>query len=192
MNIIAYTAKRYERATRRAVGRRAEVITCPPKNDGHFVEGKTSYGLFGNYNLAVFNLHGFPELPVWLGDKGIIAMKGETLSSQRHFAKGVFAINCYLGDPDHPMLQCLWDAGAEWVVAGDGLNYGGTILPAGADVLLRWFRRSLEGRTPEAALERAKRWTRWFAPRLTSNQRLALRDALNFEVHRRKSNAETN
>ncbi|KKM85569.1 hypothetical protein LCGC14_1287760 [marine sediment metagenome] len=184
MNVIAYTAKRYERATRRVVGRRAVVITCPPYDDGYFVEGKIQYGLFGNYDLAVFNLHGFPNLPVWLGDDQLIAMKGSTLSSQRHFAKGVFAINCNLGDIGHPMLQCLWDAGAEWVVAGDGLNYGGTMWPVGTDILLRWFRRSLEGKTPEQALVRAKKIARWVAPQFTADQRLALRDALKFEVHR--------
>ncbi len=86
MNIVAYTAKRYERATRRVVGRRAVVITCPPYDDGYFIEGKIQYGLFGNYDLAVFNLHGFPNLPVWLGDDQLIAMKGSTLSQQRPFA----------------------------------------------------------------------------------------------------------
>ncbi len=184
MNIIAYTAKRYEKATRRVVGRKAVVITCPPKTDDNFVEGKINYDLFGNYSLVVFNLHGYPNIPVWLGDDALIAMKGSTLSSQPRFAKGVFAINCNLGDVDHPMLQALWDAGAEWVVAGDGLNYGGTNIPAGADVVLRWFRRSLEGRTPEDALVRAKKIARWLAPQFTSDQRLALRDALKFEVRR--------
>lgn len=185
MKVIAYTARRYEVATKRALGREAVVITCPPLNDKHFNEGLGNYDLFGNYDVAVFNLHGFPHLPVWLGDGGLIAFKGSTLSSQRRFAKGVFAINCNLGDTNHPMLECLWNAGAEWVVAGDGLNYGGTRVPVGADVLLRWFRRSLEGRTPEQALARAKKFARWLAPQFTSDQRLALRDALNFEVIRR-------
>jgi len=179
MKIIAYAAKRYARATQRAVGRGTQVLTSPPLSDGSL-----DYAVFAGYDVVVFNLHGYWNIPSWAGDDGIIALKASTLATGTPISGGVFAINCWLGDGS-PMLEALWRSGANWVVSGAELNYGGINTPVGADVLLRHFLRSLrKGLSPEDALQRAKRWTRWLAPRFTSDQRLALRDALEFEVRR--------
>lgn len=182
MNVVAYTAQRYERATRKAVGRGALVYTCPPLRDVSF---QYDHRLNG-FELVVLNLHGYPTIPALLGDNGVIALKAETLTKMDFSGFGVFALSCYLGDEPSIMMNALWRANAGWVVAGAGENYGGRWYPVGADVLLKYFRQSLEiGHSPGRALARAKARTKRRAPRWTKDQRLALSDALEFKLIRR-------
>jgi hypothetical protein len=73
----------------------------------------------------------------------------------------VFATCCYLGDTDSSMLDALLDAGASYVIGGDGKNWAGAKRPAGASYLGQWFREWLErGRDPLTALSHAKRLLR--------------------------------
>lgn len=157
VRIVAYAARRYEGATRAAVGQAALLLTCPPLLDLTF-----DPAMLSGADLVVFNLHGLPGQPVWLGgdqvDDNLPALRAETLARCQLGGAGVFAINCYLGDAsDSPMRDALWQAGAGYLVSGAGENFGGMERPAGADVLLKWFRLFLErGLSPARALSLAR------------------------------------
>lgn len=191
MKIVAYVARRYEHVTRRVLGTCGVILTCPPLHDADFEPA-----LLSGYDLVVFNLHGFPNSPAWLGgdriDEGVPALKAATLAECDLGGAGVFAINCHLGDEDSPMRVALIEAGAGWIVSGAGVNYAGWRAPVGADVLLKWFvrvwawplRLGLSVPAPERALAWAKRFAARSAPQETEEQRQALADALEFEVWR--------
>jgi len=182
LKIVAYVARRYEGVTRKVIGRGATILTCPPLHDSVFVPG-----LLAGYDLVVFNLHGLPDTPAWLGgddvDDAVPALKAETLASCDLRGSGVFVVNCHLGDEGDPMRAALFAAGAKWVVGGSGENFAGITIPVGADVLLKWFRWALKlWREPDRALAWAKRLARRLAPKHTEQQSMALRDALEFRV----------
>lgn len=187
MNIVAYAARRYAEATRLAVGSGARLLTCPPVHDGIVDPAE-----FTGRDLVVFNLHGLPEVAAWLGGDGrddqVPALKATTLRSFKLGGAGVFAINCHLGDTSSPMREALRDAGAGWVIGGPGVNFGGLNVPAGADVLLQWFIRSLRlsrMADPEQVLKLAKRALKLFSsPFMTPEQRRVLDDTLGFRVWR--------
>lgn len=186
MKIVAYAARRYAGATRKALGGQATLLTCPPTHDGN-VDSKA----FAGQDLVVFNLHGLLGTSAWFGgdgeDDGIPALKSETLKRFKLNGAGVFAINCYLGDDKAPMREALEKAGAAWVVAGEGANFGGLDVPAGADVLLKWFANALTINpklSPETALASSKLAVQLFAPRRTPQERMVLADTLKFKVWR--------
>lgn len=182
--VVAYIAKSYEGATTLALRGDGEDIihTCPPFGDNDI---KKQHDLLEGYDLIVFNLHGLPHVPVWIGDLSVPALKSSTLRKLNFIGSGVFAINCYLGDEHQPMFKALKKTGAAWVVAGEGLNYGGLDRPVGADILLRWFVHFLrKGNFPEKALRKAKVKASLLAPKWNQIQRLALIDALKFKLWR--------
>jgi len=171
--------------TAKVLGRGATILTCPPLHDSMFVPG-----LLAGYDLVVFNLHGLPDTPAWLGgddvNDAVPALKAQTLASCDLRGSGVFVVNCHLGDEDDPMRAALFVAGADWVVAGPGENFAGILIPVGADVLLKWFCRALKVlRKPDRALAWARRLAKRLAPKHTEQQRMALRDALGFQIWRR-------
>ncbi len=53
----------------------------------------------------------------------------------------VFAANCYLADEGSPMLDALLEAGARYVIAGEGVNYGGRKELIGSGLLARYLRK---------------------------------------------------
>ena len=180
MNILAYTALTLRPATEQALRGAGEMITCPP-----FVENTLPFLTFMHRDLIVLNLHGLPDHPVWYGDGLRRAMTADGLRGFQLDSAGVFAYNCFLGDAKHPMMSALFDAGASWVVAGAGKNWGGETDVQGADVLLRWFLRSFrQQRNPDSALEYAKIATA-LTPRWSRQARLALADAREFKLFRR-------
>lgn len=185
MRVVAYCARRYTKATEKICGREAVLYTCPPLTDGAFRLGREHEAALYGYDVLVLNLHGFPNLPVWLGDDGQVALKAETLAGMDLNKVGVCAVNCYLGDEPSVMRNAVWQSGAAWLLAGAGENYGGTVGMVGADVLIHHFLKALPGRTPEGALVRAKRMARVFAPQFSADHRRALKDALEFTITRR-------
>lgn len=184
LRVVAYTAKSYEGATTLSLRGDGEdvVLVCPPHSDS-VIEKQPE--LLEGFDLVVFNLHGWDHLPVWLDGNGQSALHATTLRKLNFFQSGIFAINCFLGDEHQPMFKALRNTGAEYLVAGAGVNYGGTISPVGADVLLKYFIKGLNvGKTPERALWKAKLLASLFAPKWNRMQRVALQDALKFKLWR--------
>lgn len=179
MRIVAYCAQAYKPATNLALKGRADIICCPPISDETL---RQKPELLEGYDFVVFNLHGHPFVPSWYGNYGQSALKSSTLQTLNLEGCGVFAINCHLGDPHQPMFKALKKSGVVYVVAGEGLNYGGTIKPVGADVLLRWFVYFTQRTEPEHALVKAKRLTALCAPKYSRIQVEALKDSLKFQI----------
>lgn len=138
MRVFAYCAKSFERQTRRAAGV-TKPITCPPVSS----ETLDVSALEGN-DLLWFDLHGGPNVGFWYGDNGIIALTAEQVRSVDLTDTIVFALNCYLADRESPMLDALLDAGAKYVIGGDGENWEGVRSLYGAGLLGMWFRRLLQ------------------------------------------------
>jgi hypothetical protein len=168
MRVFAYCGATFEKSTRRAAG--VIPLTCPPTTANTFQPG-----LLENKDLIIFDLHGEPGEPYWFetttqdifGLKNLSfqvpALRAETIRKVDLGDAVVFALNCYLGDDDSPMLDALLDAGASYVIGGEGKNWtvGSTV---GASQLAYLFRKSMEkGLDPLKSLTRAKKGIKkWF------------------------------
>ncbi len=109
--------------------------------------------------LLWFDLHGMPGVPWWQGDRGVIALTAQTVRRADLDGALVFALSCYLGERNSPMLEALLDAGARYVVGGAGQNWSNLTRPTGAGLLGLRFRQFLDrGADPLRALALAKRW----------------------------------
>jgi len=202
MQVFAYCALEYKKATNAVVGKNATVIMCPPITDVTFdpawLEGpragrrgnecppRTSTSgkarMKGPWELIFFNLHGMVSVGAFFGAKDgpPVALRVQQLWGLDLGGAVVFATTCFLGDPkSHPMREALLEAGASAVIAGPGENYGGrTAELKGADLLGLWVRRWLAvGFGPAMALKLAKARMRWAARKSG-----AARDALGFRV----------
>jgi len=170
---LAYCAESFRESARRAAG--VDPLTCPPVSSDTL-----DLDLFTGWDLIYFDLHGRLGFPWFWGDHSIPALKREQVESLNLGGAGVFAVNCFLNEDDSPMLDALLYAGAGWVVAGDGPNYGASRRLAGAPLLFRWFRRFLSmGFTPAVALTWAKRR---LLVSLVGPYRKAARDAMGFRM----------
>ncbi len=176
MRVFAYCAKSFEDATRKAAG--VEPFACPPLDSGSvpFFEMEKS-------DLIYFDLHGAPAETVWFGDYGIVAITASQIRELKLAGAVVFALNCFLGDQNSPMLDALLDAGAAYVIGGDGENYSGTSSPSyGAGLLGLWFRRIFAmGIDPLKALQLAKQRLKFDYPQNMEIYQ-ANRDALQFRA----------
>lgn len=163
MRVFAYCAQSFVEATRAAAG--VEPLTCPPISVKDFTAGKLE-----GYDLLYFDLHGAPGEPFWFGDNKIYALSAvQVLQNDLRGPPDdpgqgcvVFAANCYLADEDSPMMEALLDAGAQYVIGGDGKNWGpkrGWLY--GAPLLGLWLRRWMRiGLSPLRALGLAKKSVR--------------------------------
>jgi hypothetical protein len=108
--------------------------------------------------MIYLDLHGQPGDTAWYGDDWIVALTEKQVRSVDLGGAVVFAVNCYLADDESPMMDALLDAGAQYVIGGDGLNYGGASSMIGASKLGQRFRQfyALFG-DPLRALSLAKR-----------------------------------
>lgn len=149
MKVFAYCSQSAEVSTRRAAG--VEPVTCPPTKAASF-----DVALLEGQDFIYFDLHGAPGGTEWRGDKRTIALRLEQIRSANLKGAVVFATNCHLGDADSPMLTALLDAGASYVVAGDGLNWAGAQAVMGAARLGQFFRIALAFMDPRRALTAAK------------------------------------
>lgn len=193
MNVFAYCAKTFERSARRAAGVEPH---CSPPLDADTFQVKWLEGR----HLIYFDLHGEPGQPFWWGETiDSIGLQHKTLALRADQIRAadiggavVFATNCYLGDRDSPMLDALLDAGAAYVIGGDGANWAGKDNPFGASLLGKWFRKYLiETYDPVKALAWAKvrlKLTLYRDELL--NQRASIkaaRDTLSFKAYYRRS-----
>jgi len=150
----AYCCESFAEGTRRAAG--VEPITCPP------ISAASVLGLWdGPYDFIYLDLHGRPGDTQWYGDDRIVALTAEQVRGLDLNGTIVFAVNCYLGDDDSPMLDALLDAGAAYVIGGGGENFGGTRSLMGAAALGMYFRSALRGLDPLRALALAKTALKW-------------------------------
>lgn len=188
MNVFAYCAGSFREATRRAAG--IEPLTCPPASAEYFEPSWLE-----RRDFIYLDLHGQPGQAYWLGDEGIVALTAKQVSQARLGGAIVFATNCYLADEDSPMMDALLEAGARYVIGGQGQNWAGARIMYGA-ALLGWrFRQLLDLEcNPLRALAIAKRWVRLglAANRILSRESLAqaAEDALNFRVYYRRDTDE--
>jgi hypothetical protein len=143
MRIWAYCCQEFEKSTRRAAG--VKPLTCPPMCAEDF-DPRWLGELESDkpWDLIYLDLHGRPGDTAWYGDDGIVAMTEEQVRSVDLGGAVVFAVNCYLADDESPMMDALLDAGAQYVIGGDGLNYGGTRSMVGASKLGQRFRQFYE------------------------------------------------
>lgn len=174
MNVLAITDARYREATRRVVGRYlATLLTAPPVT-GHMI----NHAMLEGYDAIYIDLHGRPGSGL-LYTKTERSMEPvlsiETVRAAYLRGTVVIATACYL--PETPFLDAFLGQGAS-VIAGPGVNYGGRVEPAGAQLLARSILSNLaRGMDPNAALTRAKAglwWRRLFDP--------AVRDALEYQL----------
>jgi len=178
MRTFAYCCASYREPVEKAAG--VAPLLCPPHTSADF----WIPGLLERQDLLYFDLHGGPGDAQWYGDNGLIALREEQVRGTDLSATVVFAANCFLGDQDSPMLDALLDAGAGWVIGGEGTNYGarGDRL-VGAHLLGMWFLRLLDcGMGVPEALRAAK--LRLFASRWAWTQ--ASRDARAFRAYFRR------
>ena len=151
MRVFAYCAKSFEKSAWRMAGVRP--MTCPPFSAETF-----DPIVLAGHALLFFDLHGMPGEPRWRGDDHVVALTADQIRSVDLGGSIVFALNCYLANDDSPMMDALLDAGARYVIGGDGKNWaGGTWRIYGATELGLWFRRFFTiGIRPERALALAK------------------------------------
>ena len=171
MKVFAYCSKSAEESTRRAAG--VEPVTCPPTKAAAF---ETAW--LEGQDFIYFDLHGAPGSTEWRGDKRTIALRETQIRAADLGGAVVFATNCHLGDADSPMLVALLDAGASYVVAGDGLNWAGAQSVIGAARLGQFFRIALAFMDPRRALTAAKMGVQ----RLSLRNRGMVQDTLGFKL----------
>jgi hypothetical protein len=157
MNTFAYCARQFEEATRKAAG--VNPLLSPPltSRDGEILLGWMAWARF-----VYFDLHGFPGGTCWLGDDHVAAIRADQLAEADLSETVVFAANCHLADRESVMMDALLEAGATYVVAGEGPNQGPTAGRLyGAPLLGLWFRRIVAfGMEPLLALTWAKKVVR--------------------------------
>lgn len=200
--VFAYCTKDFKRSVREMAG--VEPLTCPPycafesdsyeRFDPKWLEGR---------RLIYIDLHGEPETDYWYEEivdpimhipERIIALTGADIRSIDLSDTVVFALSCYLGEDDSPMLDALLDVGAT-VIAAPGKNYASQTRLTGAALLGLWFRKLLLGPIPapaHQALRLAKNRTTMemvTAGVLGDRTRaMAARDTLEFRIFTRGHN----
>ena len=164
MKVFAYCCASFREATRRAAG--VEPLLSPPVSADDFnlafnlawLESMGGPETRPYDRLLYFDLHGEPGEPFWRGDKGIVALTASQVRETDLSGAVVFALSCYLADEDSPMLDALLDAGAEYVIGGDGANYAGRQTVWGAGRLGLWVRVLMQlGMEPLRALAVGKK-----------------------------------
>lgn len=143
MKIGALTLAGFTANARRIVGRKAQVSTRGPIHDAPEL-------------LFVF-LHPGADGRSWVDERHQVVYTAEQIAELPLQGTVVFLGTCY-GLENTAILDALFQAGAAWVVAGPGDNYGGADgVLAGTDVLATAFRLALQaGATVPAAFETAR------------------------------------
>jgi hypothetical protein len=210
VKVFACCARAFEEATRRAAG--VEPLTSPPltREDAEVLLRWMAWAEF-----VYVDLHGAAGGTCWLGDGHVAAVAASQLAAGPRLAAAtqlravsphdgetagregwlggtvVFAANCHLGDRDSPMMDALLDAGARYVVAGEGPNAGpkaGRLY--GAPLLGLWFRRLVGvGVGPLRALGWAKQVVRVDEVLVGGEVAAANVDAVGFRVYVRTGRA---
>ena len=151
MRVRAVCAARFRGAVAGATV--VEPLLCPPVTSESF-----DPGCLAGYEVVYFDLHGEPGGEVWYGQETaggdlIPAVRADQLEQAPLAGAVVFGANCYLGNEESPMLAALLRAGARYVVAGEGRNWGPEgSTRYGAAALGKWMIRfmRLGIKTPKA------------------------------------------
>lgn len=184
IRVFAYCAETFIDSVRKAAG--VEPVTCPPWDAATF-----DIAQLEGHDLLYFDFHGLPGAAYFFeeierGSMGMAervkALTAAQIESADLSGAVVFALSCYLGDENSPMLDALLSAGASYVVGGEGKNWAATKRITGANRLGLYFRKSLErGKSPLEALTRAKR----LLSLTISPARETVRDTLAFRAYYR-------
>lgn len=152
--IVAYCCESFAEAARRAAG--VEPITCPP-----VTAVNVDLERMEQADFWYIDLHGQPGQRHWLGDDGALAMTAAQIEALDLHNTTIFAVSCYLANDRSPMMDALLDAGARYVIGGEGRNWSGARRPTGAAALGRRFRQLVQrGFDPLRALTLAKDFLR--------------------------------
>ena len=171
--------------TRWAAGNGAVIYTSPPLTRNDLFPDVL--GDFENADLLVFNLHGMPGTPAFFGrqDGTPVALHADQVRKLNLGRAVVFAYGCYTGDDSNPMRDALLDAGARAVVAGAGINYGGSHWPVGADWLLMVLRVAMSAASAWSEALDIDRVLETMSKVLRASPLIADHDAAEFRVWRR-------
>lgn len=185
MRVFAYCAGEFVEAARRASG--VAPLVCPPMAESAFAPE-----MLEGYDLIYLDLHGEPWGARLYGDHHTAALATWQAREADLTGAVVFAVSCYMADEGSPMLQAFLDAGARYVIAGEGRNWAASKAVTGAHLLGMRFRQLMAwGMEPLAALRLAKRWVAlaallaWGLGRSGGGE--AERDALEFRAYTRRS-----
>ena len=191
MKILAYCGQSFKDAAGQITG--VEPLTCPPYSANDF-----DPRWLAGYDLLFFDFHGLPELDYWFEDDPITSLPGRLVALTADQLRQaslknsvVIALTCFLADQNSPMLDALLEAGAAYVIGGDGKNWASTKRATGAGLLAKRFIERLEaGQDVAKALAGAKRAVRMQmikdVARLRLKQVKAARDTLAFRAYYRK------
>jgi len=102
------------------------------------------------------DMHGVHNHALWYCERGPV-ISALQVADWDLAGTVVFAANCYLADVGSPMLDALLKAGARYVIAGEGKNYGGRKQLVGSALLGKYVRKLMSlGVDPLDALAIAK------------------------------------
>lgn len=179
MRVFAYCCASFKDMTRKAAG--MAPLCSPPTSALDFDPARLE-----RRDLLYFDLHGHQHQSFWWGDGHTVALTAQQIRKANLDGTIVFAINCYLANQESPMLDALLDAGARYVIGGDGENWAGSRRSMmGAGLLGLWFRRLLAWNMPPLrALAWAKQRVRLSA--VKRGKRLAAKDTLEFRAYYRE------
>ena len=179
-SVLALTAHSYLRATLEVIGDAGNVLAFPP-----LWAGALQADFFTGYDVIYLDLHGFTD-SIYLyfdreGQQG--ALNVNTLKDAKLGDVVVFSTACNFTKTAFP--QAFYDAGAQAVIGGEGLNYAGKTRIAGAQQLAKFLIKRLNaGEMPARALANAKMNLR-FTPAALLRRPEGI-DALDFEILRRQ------
>ena len=165
-------------------------LTCPPVSAADF-----DPAWLAGHDFLYFDLHGAAGEPFWYGNGEIIALTAGQIQKVPLNGAVVFAVSCWLADEDSPMMEALLEAGARYVIGGDGRNWGGQRRLYGASLLGMWMRSLMAiGVHPLGALAGAKRRLelQLAAEKMLRRRELAeaARDTLQFRAYYRRQDGE--
>ena len=184
MRVFAYCCESFRESIRKVAG--VDPWLSPPVTANLVLPGDLE-----SHDLWVIDLHGRRGDPHLYGDDHLVALTADTIRRADLRGAVVFALSCYLADEGSPVLDAFLDAGAKYVIGGDGKNYAGSGTIFGASLLGLWFRRLYGlGMDPVRALAVAKRRVKVSAAKDKVLGRrgkvLAAKDALEFRAFYRK------
>jgi hypothetical protein len=134
MRVFAYCCRSFAHSTQRVVGY-YPLITCPP-----ILQYDFKYQWLEGHDVIYFDLHGRPGDSQWYGDGNAPALAESQIRKANLSGTVVFALNCFLSDDDSPMMDALLDAGATYVIGGEGKNWADdSIIMHGATKLAQYF-----------------------------------------------------
>ncbi len=126
MKVLVITVKEFARTARRIVGPDADVLP---------VGGVLIWPQAARYDLVLLFLHPRADGLAWVDDAGRDVLTVEDVRGLPLDGAVVFVGACY-GSENRALLDALWDAGAQAVIHGPGVNYGGRDgALSGADIL---------------------------------------------------------